>query len=140
MGLSLSQQIMDLLKGELYLEENFDSGVPSFPGSRFVLDLKCKPEAVEDTVGEKRQSSTERSGSSRSVSKNDESNPRLPADLTVLIVDDDMILRRLISRSLKRVAPSWDIHQAANGETALKMAAEKDFDLIFLDQYVRIIN
>ena len=65
-----------------------------------------KPETVDDAMGEKKhQSSTERSGSSRSVSKNDESDPRLPAELTVVIVDDDRILRRLISRSLNRVAP-----------------------------------
>ena len=143
LGLSLSKQIMDLLQGELYLEEDFDSGVPSFPGSRFVLDLKRRPETMEDSIvvekKERRPSITAgRSELSKSMSKKIES--RLPPNLCVLIVDDDMILRRLISRSLQRVAPSWELHQAANGETALKMTGERKFDLIFLDQYVSVSN
>ena len=138
-GLSLSKQIMDLLKGELYLDESFDSGVASFPGSRFILDLKRKPETVDDDVlDEKKPPGSLINGTESSKSAPSSVNlaSQLPRDLSVLIVDDDLILRRLISRSLQRIAPSWKLHQAANGETALKMTAEHDFDLIFQDQYM----
>jgi signal transduction histidine kinase/CheY-like chemotaxis protein len=64
----------------------------------------------------------------------------LPDTLNVLFVDDDMILRKLFSRSLKRVAPGWTIHEAANGETALLMVESQQFDVIFMDQYMASVQ
>eukprot|EP00977_Amphora_coffeiformis_P019677 scaffold7386_cov160-Amphora_coffeaeformis.AAC.7 len=65
---------------------------------------------------------------------------RLPENLSVLVVDDDTILRRLITRTLKRVAPSWDITQASNGETAIRLADDHKFDIIFMDQYMASVE
>eukprot|EP00977_Amphora_coffeiformis_P003964 scaffold795_cov187-Amphora_coffeaeformis.AAC.5 len=62
-----------------------------------------------------------------------------PENMTVLFVDDDSVLRRLMMRTIKRVAPTWDLYQAANGETALRIVDDTDrppFDLIFMDQYM----
>lgn len=64
-----------------------------------------------------------------------------PAEnLKVLVVDDDTILRRLITRTLQQVAPTWSIMQAANGETALRMTDDRDFDLIFVDQFMASVE
>ena len=41
---------------------------------------------------------------------------------------------QLFSRSLKRVTPNWEIREAANGETALRLVETEEFDLIFMDQ------
>ena len=56
----------------------------------------------------------------------------LPQDLTVLVVDDDLVLRKLLSRSVKKVAPDWKIEEAANGETALQLVDSANYDLIFM--------
>jgi PleD family two-component response regulator len=67
---------------------------------------------------------------------------RLPEKLKVLFVDDDMVLRKLFKRSWQRVAPGWDVQEAANGETAVHFA-ETDpsaFHVIFLDQYMSSIE
>ena len=36
--------------------------------------------------------------------------------------------------------PNWNIQEAANGETALRMVEENSFDVIFLDQYVSSVD
>jgi CheY-like chemotaxis protein len=60
----------------------------------------------------------------------------LPEVLSVLVVDDDKILRKLFSRSVKKVAPKWEIQEAASGEIALELVAATPFHLIFMDQYM----
>jgi response regulator of citrate/malate metabolism len=51
-------------------------------------------------------------------------------------VDDDMLLRKLFSRSIRKFMPSWKIEEVGSGETALKLVDESKFDLIFMDQYM----
>lgn len=43
----------------------------------------------------------------------------LPNKLSVLFVDDDMILRKLFVRSVKKTLPEWRVEQCANGETCM---------------------
>ena len=78
--------------------------------------------------------------------------PVLPPNLRVLFVDDDMILRKLFARTIRKVAPDWQIQEASNGETALKLVEEQSsdddkdcatpsaFDLIFVDQYMASVE
>ena len=61
---------------------------------------------------------------------------QLPENLSVLFCDDDNTLRKLFSRALKKVAPSWTIGEAASGEAALQLVETQKFDLIFMDQYM----
>lgn len=42
-GLFLSKQIVELLGGQLWLDEEFRSGYKHFPGTRFVVDLNVPP-------------------------------------------------------------------------------------------------
>ena len=48
----------------------------------------------------------------------------------------------MFKRSVKRVAPAWDVQEAANGETAVRLLeeAEKPFDMIFVDYYMASIQ
>ena len=69
---------------------------------------------------------------------NDENN--LPESLEVLFVDDESILRKLFIRTVRKVAPTWHITEAGNGERALQLAQEKEFDVIFMDQYMPCIE
>jgi CheY-like chemotaxis protein len=71
----------------------------------------------------------------------------LPENLSVLFVDDDLVLRKLFSRTLKKLNPTWKIQEASNGETAIEMLTKKEedtekqkIDLIFMDQYMASVN
>jgi len=65
----------------------------------------------------------------------------LPAVLSVLIVDDDPILRKLILRSIRVIAPDWTVREAANGETAVRLIdSGESFDLIFMDMYMASVS
>jgi CheY-like chemotaxis protein len=63
--------------------------------------------------------------------------PGLRADLAtnppvhMLVVDDDLVARRVIVGALQTIFPRPE--NAENGEAALALAAEKPFDVIFLD-------
>lgn len=59
---------------------------------------------------------------------------------SVLFVDDDPILRKLFSRTVRTVAPEWTIREAANGETALQLVETENFDLIFMDMYMASVE
>ena len=131
--------------GDIWLDESYDSGVEGFPGSRFVIDLATKPtafdssllDAYEGELMEKGESLNQVSfrtedSSLATASQEDLSVFELPDTLSVLFVDDDLILRKLFSRSVRRIAPEWDIQEAANGEAALHLTESKKFDLIFL--------
>ena len=66
-----------------------------------------------------------------------ESFTELPESLSMLFVDDDAILRKLFVRTLGRLAPnSWEIDQAPSGENCLELLNTRDYDVIFLDQYM----
>ncbi|GAB7386222.1 DNA-binding response regulator ResD [Bacillaceae bacterium] len=49
----------------------------------------------------------------------------------ILVVDDEERIRRLLRMYLER--EGYQIEEAADGDTALKMALEKDYDLLILD-------
>ncbi|CAJ1939145.1 unnamed protein product [Cylindrotheca closterium] len=66
-----------------------------------------------------------------------ESEP-LPSSFSILIIDDDKISRKLLSKALKKIAPDWRINEVESGEEALPLASSSDkkFDLIFVDEYL----
>jgi signal transduction histidine kinase/CheY-like chemotaxis protein len=140
-GLSLCENLTHLLNGDIWLDETYDSGVDDSPGARFVIRLNTPPLPSEDIL----QSSSNgglTSISEEFVHQNDGNDQvstnivELPENLSVLFVDDDRILRKLFSRSVAKAAPTWKIQEAANGETALRLADLEPFDLIFMDQYM----
>ena len=51
---------------------------------------------------------------------------------TILVVDDDPLIRRLVATTLEDVA-GFDIVEAGDGEEALAVAARERPDLVFLD-------
>ena len=118
------------MDGQIYLDEDFDCGLPGRPGSRFVVELK-KPsgEFVPEEMLHLLHGGdvTNRSHCSTEYPR------ELPTKLSVLFVDDDPILRKLFSRTVKTVAPEWTIREASNGETALQIVEQNNFDLIFMD-------
>lgn len=132
-GLNLCRDLAELMNGSIALDDSFHSGIDGCPGTRFVIDLNTRPLGMTTTP--------EHTHDDESKSKKAErSGPRLPHDLQVLFADDDATLRKLFRRSLQRVAPSWNIQEASNGETALRLIETNKFDLIFVDQYMASIQ
>jgi len=116
--------------GQLWLDESFDSGFEGFPGTRFVVELETSPLQFEpDTSG--------LAVDSTATGTEDETiRSELPSSLSVLFVDDDLVLRKLFARSIKKVLPEWKVREVSNGETAIRLCATESFDLIFMDQYM----
>jgi CheY-like chemotaxis protein len=142
--LYLCKNLVELIGGDISLDDDYDSGIPDVPGTRFVVNLKVPPIghsfefSASGTEVDYSESSTAGTTTLASSCRDiEEANPiKLPEAVSVLFVDDDFILRKLFARSIKGVAPGWTVREAANGETALGLVDSEHFDLIFMDQYM----
>ena len=132
-GLSLCKTLAHLMGGEIALDETWDSGIEGCPGARFVVRLNTAPLDLQECM-------LWENGVLSDAAKDGHILPELPKIFRVLFVDDDIVLRKLFSRAVKRVAPDWDIQEASNGETAIRLVEEDDYDLIFVDQYLASIK
>jgi CheY-like chemotaxis protein len=63
---------------------------------------------------------------------------RLGDGLSVLVVDDDTLTRRLMTRMLQRLGA--DVSNAENGQSALDAIATNDFDVVFLDNQMPLMS
>jgi two-component system sensor histidine kinase ChiS len=140
-GLSLCKNLVDLMGGELWLDETYASGFNSNPGTRFIIDLKTAPLSMESfsslhtvTTAGDTISSYDAHGDVEDNSLN--GSRELPEHLSVLFVDDDITLRKLFCRSIRKNWPDWTVCEAASGEVALNMVETQEFDIIFIDQYM----
>lgn len=131
-GLSLCKSLSELLNADIYLDENYDSGIVGSPGARFVVKLNTRPISLEKelVVPSKVQDLAIHHN------RHDTEPYGLPEKLSVLFVDDDTVLRKLFRRSVSRTVPGWSIQEAASGEAALRMVDTESFDLVFMDQYM----
>ena len=150
MGLCLCKNLTELLGGDIWLDESYDSGLFKCPGSRFVIDTNSPPlsidechefllctEAFDDENKDTLRRLLRETGNlPQLTTAESKEKMELPADFSVLFVDDDMVLRKLFGRSVKKVIDTWDIKEAANGEAAIQMLKTHSFDLIFVDQYM----
>lgn len=140
-GLCLCLNLMELMGGEISLDEDYDSGIEGCPGTRFVLRLNCHPLKMDDSALESYDNNhSEEVPLIQNGNVSDEY--QLPETLSVLFVDDDMVLRKLFSRAVRKILPGWSLEEAANGESALKLVEgnENQFDLMFVDQYMASVE
>jgi CheY-like chemotaxis protein len=128
--------------GDLFLDETFDSGIPGSPGTRFTLRMNLGPMENSSRASFKGgllEQSPE-VALPNGGNNNNSASRSLPEGLSVLFVDDDTVLRRMFSRTIKRVAPTWKITEASNGETSLRLTESETFDLIFMDEYMASVE
>jgi signal transduction histidine kinase/CheY-like chemotaxis protein len=138
LGLSLCENLTHLLNGDIRLDESYDSGVEGSPGARFVIRLNTPPLSSDAILQSSSKGGTSSSGEFI-VNESDTISTKvvkLPENLSILFVDDDLVLRKLFSRSVAKAAPTWKIQDAANGETALRLVDSEPYDLIFMDQHM----
>jgi CheY-like chemotaxis protein len=131
------------MDGDISLDETYDSGVAGNPGTRFVVNLK-QPPIDPKTIHEIHTHHTTKDGTGSTTPLSDDEEDSIPNELptvlSVLFVDDDPILRKLFSRTIRTAAPGWSIREAANGETALRLVEREHFDLIFMDMYMASVE
>jgi signal transduction histidine kinase/CheY-like chemotaxis protein len=145
-GLCVCRNLVDLMKGDIWLDKTYDSGMEGCPGTRFVVELKT-PTVTLDTMAEEsyEEHIKEENGVVLEVKNSGEESVtapllELPEKLSVLFVDDDLMLRKLFARAVRNAMPEWDVQEAASGETALRFVDKQSFDLIFLDQYMASVE
>jgi signal transduction histidine kinase/CheY-like chemotaxis protein len=145
-GLCVCRNLIDLMKGDIWLDKTYDSGMEGCPGARFVVDLKTPAVALDTTAAESYDESIncETSVGLQVANSGEETDTapllKLPEKLSVLFVDDDLMLRKLFVRAVRNAMPEWDVQEAANGETALRLVDKQSYDLIFLDQYMASVE
>lgn len=145
-GLCVCKTLSELMGADIYLDEGFESGVDGCPGTRFVLRLNqpaleietsLEPEQANSTSTSKQQQTNLSDGAAaaKAVAAGGDRVVDLPEAMSVLIVDDDTMIRKMFRRAALRVAPTWEIEEASNGETAVMITQKRTFDVIFMDQY-----
>jgi signal transduction histidine kinase len=145
-GLCVCRNLVDLMKGDIWLDKTYDSGMEGCPGTRFVVELKTPVVALDVMAEESYDKSIndENRIGLETANSGEESDTapllELPQKLSVLFVDDDLTLRKLFARAVRKAMPDWDVQEAANGETALRLVDKQSYDLIFLDQYMASVE
>jgi signal transduction histidine kinase/ActR/RegA family two-component response regulator len=159
-GLNLCKQLVTLMNGEIWCDESFHSGIEGHQGTRIIIDLNRPPEPIDETLlmtegleaftpcldkkvtgtGSTTSRSSSVSGDGHQQDEINHEELQFSEELSVLFVDDDRILRKLASRSIGNLQPSWKVREAASGETALQLAEEEHFDIIFMDQYMTSVD
>ena len=84
--------------GEIWLDETYDSGVDGCPGAGFVIDLKAPPVAALEIAVASAESPKLTIHNEKTIQKSPKLQ-ELPKGLSVLIVDDDMVLRKMLKRA-----------------------------------------
>jgi signal transduction histidine kinase/CheY-like chemotaxis protein len=145
-GLCVCRNLVDLMKGDIWLDRTYDSGIEGCPGTRFVVELKTPVVALDTMANEYYDKSIncENCNGLEVANPGEESDTapllELPEKLSVLFVDDDLMLRKLFARAVRKAMPEWDVQEAANGESALRLVDKQSYDLIFLDQYMASVE
>lgn len=154
-GLAVCRKLIDIMGGAIVLDEHYRSGIDGCPGACFSVILNRPPLALDTATAANTTANTaaitaattaadpskeHTTSLSTLAGPTPEDVGKLPETCSVLFVDDDTLLRRLISRSLSQVMPQWTIQQAANGETALELVANNKYGIIFMDQYMASVE
>ncbi len=110
LGLAISRKLIELHHGSLTVTSNMGSG------SRFTIILPGWISAGDKVPQEK-------------ATKTSQFSENVTADAKILVAEDNKTNRDLIEAALE----NYELEFAENGNTAVKMAAENNYDLILLD-------
>lgn len=120
LGLTIAKHIVDLAGGSI----RFESDPSKQQGTTCIVLLPM--EIFEGTDPE-----------SGIISPANEAIQPIDEKLSILIVDDVKMNRRMFGRRIQKfVAPNCEIVEAATGEEALELCASTTFDVILMDQFM----
>ena len=118
--IAIALQYIKLLRGQLWIESpSAISADPDQPGTKYSFTI----EVLVGTASEKDpQSSVAGKGPRVRI---------IDPDISILLAEDNIFNRKLAQNLFKSLG--FEIDQAENGKEAVKMAAEKSYDIIFMD-------
>jgi len=114
LGLGLIKQLTELMEGELEVESTEGKG------TTFTVSLPLRPMAGRKTALQKSTAS------------------RAGLDLKALVVEDNKFNQAVMSRLLGMLQVK--AHMADNGAEALQILEEQEFDLVFMDIRMPVMN
>lgn len=114
LGLTISKKLAELMGGEIGLESKL--GV----GSKFWFTIKAKtcnrPDGIDDI----------------------DETVELPPNIKILLAEDNLINQKVSMLMIKQIGYGCDI--ANNGDEAYKMHREKNYDIIFMDILMPVMD
>ena len=116
LGLAISSQLIAMMGGKLQVKSTYGKG------SCFYFSILQKPAASQEDESDDGLS---------------EMNFTAP-DAKVLVVDDDMINRKVAKGLLQPINMQVDLAQ--DGKQALKMIAEKEYHIVFMDHMMPVMD
>lgn len=129
LGLSICQKLVELMDGEIGVASNPESGSDFW----FVIPLRHVAQREEKTTGEEPLPAAAARPSERPPGKT----ARREAP-EILIVEDDETNRFVLETALHNSGVEIDI--ARNGRDAVEMARRKEYDLIFMDCQMPVMD
>ncbi len=124
LGLSLSNQLTELLGGEINVHSDLGKG------TSFELQIPCKGVLQEDIV-------TDTTGIIEEKPCCKKSRPELLSG-NILLAEDNDVNQLLISCFLEKMGAT--VFVASNGQAAVELAQINDFDLIYMDMQMPIMS
>lgn len=125
LGLTLSKQLAEMLNGELTVESNINEG------SRFIVKFKIAEDENSSYIYE--------NNSNEVLDKPGQAKPEIPKlKGKILVAEDNLDIQDLIKLLMKKVGLELDIVE--NGKQAVKRALESNYDLIFMDIQMPVMD
>lgn len=118
LGLALSARLVELMGGHIWVESEINKGSTFY----FTVPLKQSTQ----TKVKKSESAPEITDKKTKIQRIEKGHKP-----DILLVEDNIINQRLMIRLMERLG--YEIDVAEDGRVAVQMAAEKSYDIIFMD-------
>ena len=136
LGLSISKEIVELMGGEIGIENRDQGGCVAWFTVRLeILEESGSQRPAVEVRGSANPASTESRVPARG--RQSESPMALP-DLHVLLVDDNVVNQRVARRVLERAG--CVVHVVANGQEAIDAVETARFDLVLMDCQMPVMD
>lgn len=124
LGLAITKSYIELMGGNLYVESEYNVGSEF----RAIFPQKVIDELSIDTD----------MGTKADVTNEFAIGNKIFNNAKILVVDDNAINRKVISKGLQHYNIECDL--ADSGKKAIEMCAEKEYNIVFMDQMMPIMD